>query len=212
MPTDPLKKAQEGAGLLISIIIIIVILLIIYGLIKIFGPAGGLGGTGSNIGKTVSNVSGVASNLSSAANNVTADVANMLAQGNVPPGNPGDWNKLVTMTGNNPLVPSTWTGPTSDSTPGTTIAGFIANINNLPGNHWYDVFKLGEDLNDMLGGAPVQIIGTFAQMPSQTDIYQAVNGYNTQYSDDVYQGILTNLDSATQDSLASIILAKPITV
>jgi hypothetical protein len=194
---------------LIGFITLIVIILIIYGVIKIFGIGGK---TGDNIIKTAENTSDVAANVSSAASNLSADAAEMLAKGNVPPGNPGDWNKLVAASGTNPLVPSTWTGPTSDSTSDAAIAGFITNINNLPGNHWYDVFKLGQDLNDIMGGAPAQVVGVFAAMPSKTNIYQAVSGYNSQYSDDVYDGIISSLDSATQDSLASIILAKPLTV
>jgi hypothetical protein len=204
-----LKDISDATKVLMSFVLLIVVVLIVYGVIKILHVGGN---TGENVGKTAENVSSVASDASGAAADITKDAAGLFTHGSLPPGTPGAWNKLVALGGGNPLIPSTWTGPRSDSTSAAAIAGFISNLNNLPGNHWYDVFKLGEDLNDLLGNAPAEVVGVFAAMPSQCDIYQAVAGYNAQYSDDIYSGIISSLDSNTQDSLATIIMAKPLTV
>jgi hypothetical protein len=200
------KQIDDVTETLIGFVVLVVIILIVYGVIKIFNIGGN---TGENINKTAEGASGAVANAATAANKISGSLLNT---GDVPAGTPGAWNKLIASGNSNPLVPSTWTGPQSDSTSADAIAGFISDINNLPGNHWYDVFKLGEDLNDLLGGAPAQIVGVFQQMPSQTDIYQAVSGYNSQYSDDIYSGAISSLDSGTLDSLATIILAKPLTV
>jgi hypothetical protein len=199
-----LKDISDATKVMISFVVLIVILLIIYGIIKLTGAFGNLG---NDISKTAGNAGNVAANVSGAASNITTQ---LFGTGNVPAPIPGSWQKLIA--GQNPLEPSTWTGPTSDSTTAAAIQGFITALNNLPGNHWYDALNLGEDLSNMLGNAPPQIIGVFASMPSQADIYQAVSGYNTQYSDDIYNGLISSLDSSTQDSLATVILAKPLTV
>lgn len=194
---------SDGAKTMITILIVVVTLLIIYGVIEVFSSVGSIFG---KAGDAASDAANAAKDAVAAASNQVSNIADIFANPAMPIGS--TWAQLIAKGNMNPIQPDTWTGGINTTTSQTAIVNYANAIGAITDQPAWDVLQ---SFNNIIGQQPGQIIGIINGIPSQADIARVVSSYNSGFKENLYT-LVSQWAADQQNSLASAILSKPLTV